>query len=661
MPEQVRLQAGLPPQAGAQSDEKQKQLIRGDLKSVAQQAYQVSPLIQCGVDSLGWLASQPLVAPYVAKATALSEPYIDLADDRLSSTYVSVQHKVLEGYGQVQDHVLDLQTQVQGTVTSVHGQVTEKVNQVQTKVNEAVASVHDQVSEKVNLVQTKVNDTAAAVHGQVLERVNQVQTQVNHVRGMVGNVSALPLDQVYSLVEPAWFERVNYLQSLVLNATTSHLVDPATELYRTSLEYYISAERREEARDFINGMRHRLGAQWNDNLRAPIREFFDSATQTATDELVHMYKALNPKDRAHQLVSNGKEILELGKMVVTTQYGDMVAKAQSTVDYVLPDEVFGVEEDSNAASQPLTLRRVSNRVSKKLQKRATMKLAELNEIRLRTTNRVCAAAPIDLIAYAEEFLDNAKGIAVPHIEETQTAVTKALVQVQERVQDTRVAIAANFTRRKEQVREVTPGVRKFTAKLRARLQVAVDHVRALSTHGNQYLGSSSLRQLANDTAKFFTNLTAYELSGEISDPEYEEVIKKFDLLLAALRGVFVWVPTDADENRVSEEPRECCGEAEDGPNSQGNVQEMGTCDTGCSVDEPPLSAPDMVGEPETTAEGDALEAVDQETPLIPDSVDPPSSAAANSIVAPTEVKTKNSKKSSRKRGSKRKKGSSRRR
>jgi ElaB/YqjD/DUF883 family membrane-anchored ribosome-binding protein len=265
-------------------------------------------------------------------------------------------------------------------------------------------------------------------------------------------------------------------------------------------------------------MKTQLGSQWNERLETPIREFWVSAKQRTSEEMKRLHENLR---------NSAQELLAVGKVAALTQYGDMLVKAESTCDYFLPDEVDGEMEVSEQEAQP-TLRRVSDRVSKKLQKRAMAKLAQLGEVRRLTEDRVRTIVPVDLIAYAEEVLNSAKSTAAPRVEQTQTAMVKALEQVQERVSDTRAVLSLKLSQRQQQLEEIPTRARNFATNLRKRLQVAVDRVRALSAHGNNYLGSASLSQLSSDTAKFFTNLTAYELSGEITDPEYEEVITKFD-------------------------------------------------------------------------------------------------------------------------------------
>lgn len=349
---------------------------------------------------------------------------------------------------------------------------------------------------------------------------------------------------------------------------------PATKLYTAALDYYMTFDQVEfkvNVTDFLTGMKLKLGENYTSNLEQPLREFFAGASAAAYSDLQEI------QTRVHAALDHNKDgVLTLGDFVGVAQssaslvgvvmngtWQHMLKYSSSKVDYYLPSEAAAVEEkeasdDDNAGEVigTLSLGKLSSKLKNRLQNKAA---DGYGEVRKFSSTRLKNLIHIDLIAYAEDVLDNAKNDAKPKYEQVQAKLEQAVLRVKTAAEEARRIAVPNMMTISglpgaQTLESFTVKMSPYTIELKAKLTKAIERAQALSHHGNQWLFNTQLSKLPTDVVTFISIMSQVVLGKNNSDTDYADSIALLNELMSSVRNLFVWseLSVSVEESESSE-------------------------------------------------------------------------------------------------------------
>jgi len=179
-------------------------------------------------------------------------------------------------------------------------------------------------------------------------------------------------------------------------------------------------------------------------------------------------------------------------------------------------------------------------VSRRLKAKA---LAGFGEVRKFSAERLKDLIHIDLIAYAEEVIDNSKNTAKPTYDQVQARLNHALLSIHHALDEATVASkeVLDTVVKRTKLDQLGERVKPFAHHLKVKLQEAIERAKDLSTYGKDYiLHHQELSTLPTDTAHFILHVP-YLLSIQARSKSHNNfpiITTKIENLLVAIRDVF---------------------------------------------------------------------------------------------------------------------------
>jgi ElaB/YqjD/DUF883 family membrane-anchored ribosome-binding protein len=506
-------------------------------KSIAARAKASSSIVKYGLDQIEWISQ-----PVVDKVVAFGDPLLAKVDNGINSAYgalFSESPKAATFLDSKWFHKVD---EIIGFQFFYNAAKTQYL--LLSKKGDPVQREDFGASLKKTL-QHVWDDSLGVVADAFWEKAKSIE----------GKDSAEGLKRINS---GTWLEFKLQFQevwgSQIVGTFQARVISPAASLYAVALDHYLSfdlAQRRVSAQEFVLGMKTRLGNSWNENLEKPLREFLVSAQTAAIGELRRLHRALDSNKDG--IVTIG-DVIDVGQKVVgpvvdlttglvTGTWRGFLQVSQNTFDFIVPSgsESYNpplLDEDQKA---PITLKSVQNRVSRRLKAKA---FAGFGRVRKFSAERLKDIIHIDLIAYAEEVIDNSKNSAKPTYDQVQAKLNVALLSIRSTLNEATVASKdfLEVAMKRTKLDQIGERTKPVASLLKVKLQEAIDRAKDLSAYGKDYLiYHQELSTLPMDTAQFILHVP-YLLSSRpkpgSGSSDFSVVKTKIENLLSAIRDTF---------------------------------------------------------------------------------------------------------------------------